>query len=260
MDADLHDSTVTAHATLAPPISSFVAPGRKSHGGRGHNTSSGRGGRNLPHKCSACGSLSHIMSSCTTSDDALLKWTLAKRKMIIQKCGTPNGFALAHVALISDVPTDDPDVMPTLEECKDEYDDTEVSVPFSSIAFSSSLAHGRDLSMFWVIESACSFNLTAFRSDFGKVAPPSAPSRDGGVDVDVKGGGTVRISILLASGHVIHCTVHALHTPNIPSRSDQRTGRLLIVSWMQSHSGYQFVFLTDSNIGLLIWCQEKWAC
>jgi hypothetical protein len=35
--------------------------------------------------------------------------------------------------------------MPTMEECIDEYDDTEVGAPFISVAFSSSLAHGRDL-------------------------------------------------------------------------------------------------------------------
>jgi hypothetical protein len=37
------------------------------------------------------------------------------------------------------VPTDDADVMPTLEDCTNEYDDTEVCVPLISVAFSSSL-------------------------------------------------------------------------------------------------------------------------
>jgi hypothetical protein len=59
-----------------------------------------------------------------------MKWTLAKRKMIIQKYGTPGGTAPAHVALLSDVPTNDHEIMPTLEECTNEYDDSEVSVPF----------------------------------------------------------------------------------------------------------------------------------
>jgi hypothetical protein len=49
---------------------------------------------------------------------------------------------------MSDVPTDDNEDMPTLEECTDEYYDTEVSVPFNSVAFSSSIAAGRDLSQF----------------------------------------------------------------------------------------------------------------
>jgi hypothetical protein len=83
---------------------------------------------------------------------------LAKRKMIIHRYGNPGGSALAHAALLSDVPTDDPDVMPTLEECTYESDDTEVSAPFSSVAFSSSLAPSRYLSQFWVVDSACSIN------------------------------------------------------------------------------------------------------
>jgi hypothetical protein len=37
---------------------------------------------------------------------------------------------------------------PTLEKSTDEYDDTEMSVPFSSVAFSSSITHGRDLSQY----------------------------------------------------------------------------------------------------------------
>jgi hypothetical protein len=100
-------------------------------------------------KGSAFGSMNHIMSSCTTSDDALMKWTLAKRKMIIHQYDTPRGTAHTHVALLSDVCTDENDVMPTPEECSDEYDDIEVSFPFSSAASSSSLALGRNFSRFW---------------------------------------------------------------------------------------------------------------
>jgi hypothetical protein len=57
--------------------------GRGSFNGRGRNPRGPRGGRGLPNKCSACGSLDHIMSSFSARDDALLRWTLAKRKMII---------------------------------------------------------------------------------------------------------------------------------------------------------------------------------
>jgi hypothetical protein len=204
---------MTTPAGPAPSIFAFVANGRNCYIGRGHNTRGGRGGRGLPHKCSACGSLNHIISSCTASHDALLKWTLAKRKMVIQEYGTP-----AHSALVSNVPTDDPGVMPTLEECRDEYDGTEVSFPFTSVALSSSLALGRDLSQFWVIDSAMSIKLTKFRSDFVTFAPP-APSRVGGVGVDVHGSGRVRLSILSASGHAIHRTTHAWYTSNLSSRS-----------------------------------------
>ena len=56
-----------------------------------------------------------------------------------------------------------------------------MSVPFSFVAFSSSLTPGRDLSQFWVANSACSINLTAFRSDYVTFDPPSVSSRVGGV-------------------------------------------------------------------------------
>jgi hypothetical protein len=68
--------------------------------------------------------------------------------MIIQKYGTHGGCASAHAAMLSDVPTDDPGVMPTLEDCTDEYDDIDVSVPFTSVALLSSIAPSRDLSRF----------------------------------------------------------------------------------------------------------------
>jgi hypothetical protein len=67
--------------------------------------------------------------------------------MIIQKYGTPSGFATAHAALLSDVTADDTDGLPTLENNTDEYDDTEVSVPFNSVAFPSSLTPGRNSHM-----------------------------------------------------------------------------------------------------------------
>jgi hypothetical protein len=145
------------------------------------------------------------MSACTAPDDAILKWNLAKRKMTVQKYGAPCGTTSAHAALLSDVPADDApaddtDSLPALEDCADDYDDDEVSVPFIYVAFSSSLAPGRNLSQFWVVDSACSISLTAFRDDFVEFTPPSAPSRVGGVGVDVKGSGPVRISVRLASG------------------------------------------------------------
>jgi hypothetical protein len=114
-------------------------------------------------------------AQCTAPDDAFLRWTLAERKMIIQKYGAPGGSHSPHATLLSDVPADDSDSLPTLEECTDEYDDTEVSVPFSSVAFSSSLTLGRNLSQFWVVDSACSINLTAFKSDFVRFTPPPLP-------------------------------------------------------------------------------------
>jgi hypothetical protein len=76
------DPTANPHAST-PPIYAFVAFGRNFAKGR-HNARGGRGGRgSMPNKCSGCGGLDHILSSCTATYDALLKWTLAKRKMIV---------------------------------------------------------------------------------------------------------------------------------------------------------------------------------
>jgi hypothetical protein len=85
--AQIMDQETCAPGAPAPDTSplpsAFVAAGRGSHNGRGHHPRGPRGGRGLPNKFSACGSLDHILSSCTAPDDALLRWTLAKRKMII---------------------------------------------------------------------------------------------------------------------------------------------------------------------------------
>jgi hypothetical protein len=148
MDEEACAPGATPPNTALPPILAFVAVGRGSYNRRGHPPLGPRGGRGLPNKCSACGSPDHIFSSCTASDDALPRWTLAIRKMIIQKYGTLGGAHSAHAALLSDVTADDTDGLSTFEDCTDEYDDTEVSDPFSSIAFSSSLIPDRDLSQF----------------------------------------------------------------------------------------------------------------
>jgi hypothetical protein len=89
MDDELPDPALIALAGPAPPIFALSAVDRCSNNGRGHTPRGTRGGRRLPNKCSACDTLNHILSSCTTSDDALPKWTLAKRKIIIKKYGNP---------------------------------------------------------------------------------------------------------------------------------------------------------------------------
>jgi hypothetical protein len=254
MDNDPAPDT-PAPVASPPPISAFVAAGRGSHSGRGQPHRHPRGSR--PNKCGVCGSLNHLISACPASDDAILKWNLAKRKMTVQKHGAPGGTTSAHAAMLSDVPADDApaddtDSLPTLEDCANDYDDDEVSVPFSSVTFSSSHAPGRNLSQFWVVDSACSINLTAFRDDFVKFRPPSAPPRVGIVGVDVKGSGSLRISVRLASGQLIHSIVHALYTPDLSSRSAQRIGGLLSVSWMQTHSGCEFIFPSNFDNGLLL--------
>jgi hypothetical protein len=128
------------------------------------------------------------------------------------------------------------------------YDDTEVSLSFHSVAFSSSLAPGRDLSIFRVVDSACSINLTTCRDDFVTFEPPSGSTRIAGVGAHVHGSGIVRLAIPRVSGHIIH----ALFALDLSSRSAQRIGRLLIGSWMQSHCGCEFLFPADYDIGLLV--------
>jgi hypothetical protein len=196
--------------------------------------------------------MDHIMTSCTTSDDALLNWTLAKRKMIVHKYGTLGGHAHAHAALLSDASTDAIVVMPTLDERTDEYDYSEVSVPFSSVAFSSSLALGRDMPQFWVIDSACSINLTTFRGDFVTFDPPSVTSHNGSVGADVKGCGKVHIITLLVSCLSIRRIVHAMYTLDMSSRSAHRIVCRLSVSWMHTHSGCEFIFPTHLELGQLM--------
>jgi hypothetical protein len=130
--------------------------------------------------------------------------------MIIQKYGVPSNIA-ARTALPSDAPHDDAPLVhgdePLVQECTDVYDDTKASVPFGSIAFSSSLTHGCDLSQLWVVDSASSTNLTAFHTNLHLWI-----HRVGGVGVDVMGSGKDRLPVLLVSRMVIHRTIHALYT------------------------------------------------
>jgi hypothetical protein len=72
MDEEASAPGAPAPDTSPPPMSAFVASGRGSHCGRGHNPGGPRGGRGLPNKCSACGSMNHIWSSCNALDDALM--------------------------------------------------------------------------------------------------------------------------------------------------------------------------------------------
>jgi hypothetical protein len=76
-----------------------------------------------------------------------LKWSLAKRKMLVQKYGTPSGLA-SHVVLLgdvhqSDVESDALGAGPSKMECGDEYDDKGASVSFNFVAFFASAPPGR---------------------------------------------------------------------------------------------------------------------
>jgi hypothetical protein len=97
MDEEVSNPGLPTPDTSPPPIFAFVAAGRGSNSGRGHLRGP-CGGRGLPNKCSASGSLDHVLSSCTAPNDALLEWTIAKHKMIVQNYGTLGGPAFAHAA------------------------------------------------------------------------------------------------------------------------------------------------------------------
>jgi hypothetical protein len=73
MEEELPGTTIPAPGGHASPISAFVTVERGSHNGRGNTNRGGCIGRGMPNKCSGCGCLDHIMSSCAASDDALLK-------------------------------------------------------------------------------------------------------------------------------------------------------------------------------------------
>jgi hypothetical protein len=73
MDEELRDPAFTILDAPAPRTCAFVAACRGFTNGRNHSRRGGRGGRGLAKKSNACGSLNNIMSSCTTSDDAILR-------------------------------------------------------------------------------------------------------------------------------------------------------------------------------------------
>jgi hypothetical protein len=127
-----------------------------------------------------------------------------------------------------------------------------LSVSFNAFAFSSSLTYGRDLSQFWVVDSAYSINFTAFRNDSVSFNPPSGTSRVGGVGVDIRGSNKVKIAIPIVYGMFTYRIVHALYTPSLSSRSVQHIGRKLNVNDMQSNSGCEIIFPTDPNVVMLL--------
>jgi hypothetical protein len=205
-------------------------------------------------KCGACGDPNHVWSTSKAPDADVLRWTLAKPKQNAEKyAGQP-----PPTAHLSDVPAD----MASVEDAadgepldydrQDEYDDTEVSTSFASVAFASSASSVVDLSDYFIVDSACSVNLTAFRSDFSEFHPSSRRNTVGGVGVIVQGSGTVRIPMCLVSGQTVFRRVHALYTPDFSSRSAYHISRLLSVSWMRKHSGCEFSFPTNTDSGILL--------
>jgi hypothetical protein len=135
---------------------------------------------------------------------------------------------------------------------EDEYDDTAVSVSFTSVALTPHASSVTDLSDSWVVDSECFVNLTAFRSHFSEFNPSSRHSTVGGVGVYVLGSCTIRVPICLVSGQTVFRQVRALYTPNLSSRSAHRISRLLSVAWMKKHSGCEFSFPTNFDSGMLL--------
>jgi hypothetical protein len=187
-----------------------------------------------------------------------------KRKLIVHKYGTHSNIAPAHAALKSDLshanaaPPTSPDLQ-TLEECTDIYDDTEVSLPFSSVALSSFPHPGRDLCDFSVVNSAYSINLTVCRGDFVTFEPPSGTSRIGGVGIDVKNSDTIRLAIPFVFGHVIHRTIPALFTPDLfIGLLNALDVSLVLVGC--SHTTAAISFLYQTLTSACSWFPRDWAC
>jgi hypothetical protein len=251
---DDDSSTKPDSVDLGIPVYAFLAD-RKRQGGRGiGGWITDKKKSKLVMKCGACGDPNHVWSTCKAPYVDVLRWTLAKRKHIAEKyAGQPPPNA--H---LSDLPTDmafeeDAADAEHLEyDMQDEFDDTEVGTSFAYVAFASSASTVTDMSEYWVVDSACSVNLTAFRSGFAEFHPSSRRSNVGGVGVTVQGSGTVRIPIGLVSGHTLFRRVHALYTPDLSSRYAQHISRMLSVSWMQKHYGCEFSFPTNSDSGMLL--------
>jgi hypothetical protein len=229
LDAD--DTVTSDSAAIGIPVNAFLAD-RKRQGGRGlGGWAANKSKFKFAMKCGACGDPNHVWSTCKAHDADVLRWTLAKRKRVAEKYAghAPPTAHLSDVAAAS-APLEDDIDCPLEYDMQDEYDDTEVSVSFTSIAFASPASSIVDMSDYWVVDSACSVNLTAFRSDFFEFNPSSRHNTVGGVGVSVKGSGLVRVPICLVSGESVIRHGHAVYTPYLSSRSDQKSSRLMSVS------------------------------
>jgi hypothetical protein len=87
-----------------------------------------------------------------------------------------------------------------------------------------------DLIDYWVVECACSVNLTTFQSDFHDFQPPSRVSALGGVGVHVKGNIIVRVHCTSLTRAVTPASIgamaHLFARPSRPSlpHVDQSSG------------------------------------
>jgi hypothetical protein len=127
----------------------------------------------FPKKYGACGDPNHVWSTCKAHDPDVLRWTLAKRKQIAEQyAGQPPPTAhISDVHAGSD-PWEDAADCPLEYDMEDENDDTAVNISFASVAFASYASSVAYLSHYWVVDFACSVNLTACRYDFSEFLPP----------------------------------------------------------------------------------------
>jgi hypothetical protein len=107
------------------------------------------------------------------------------------------------------------------------------------------------LSTCWVVEYACSINLTAHRTDFLSFSPSKHMSTVGGVGVVIHGRGTVRPRIPLHDGRSISRDIFVLYTPDLISRSSQGISCLLSVSWLQQQCNCEISFPAGTDLGTL---------
>jgi hypothetical protein len=197
--------------------------------------------------------MDHVLSTCKAPDADVLRWTLAKGKQIADKY-TNQPPPTAHLSEVSEATfhVDEDINFVDNDNMEDEFDDTAVSVFFALVAFTSFTTFHFDLCDYWVADSPCSVNLTTFWSEFIAFQPPSQLIIVGGVGVNVKGNGNVRVPICLVSVQTVFRLGHALYTHDLTSRSAQHIGRMLNASLMQKHSGCEFLFPTDYDAGMLL--------
>jgi hypothetical protein len=201
-------------------------------------------------KCGCCGEPDHRGSDCKATDAQILKWQRYKITTLDNHYNHPKS-PTAHLSEIVDDTIATVDSVVDVEE--DPLSDYIVSSPLCPVALLSlQRPPPTSLSQCWVVDSACSINLSAHRTDFITFQPSTDHSTVGGVGVAIKGSGTVRIKIQLQSGSIITRDLFTLFTPALIARSSQGISILLSVSWMQKHCGCEFSFPPATDIGLLI--------
>jgi hypothetical protein len=139
------------------------------------------------------------------------------------------------------------------------YDDTEASLPFNSVALSSSFHTGRDLSDFWVVDSACSNNLTACRGDLVSFEPCR-------VLLESAVSGLTSRAVALSDSPSLSCLVMLsteLFTHRLPPTSPLGLLNALDVSLVLvgcNHTTAACSFFQHIMTLAFSWFPQEWAC